>query len=943
MNANYKKALGPDLPDEKQVGKAISPPPCERGVPIYPVRYGIAPYALDREVFPTLSTENYPELAAGKAYGLRVLRPATYVYLCYFENGRMWTLHYQVTDEVRFARISWGRADDNDSTPGRLASPDSAGAKSFLLVPEAKAAEIVYVMVSDTLLSHRILWDIETNKDGLRDALCTQCRPTAGTNQNHAFDAVLLGKATRELVPKVEYGAPTPFEWSEIQFSENAPSHNNILGNMYIALLPRKDIKPLAVALQDPIGMASELHYLVTGAVTRKTEYAGKNAHKLQSATLITNYFEAMKKQAANDPNVDKTLARQRSLVNYASAISFPSLYAIEIKTFERTIAETVKDSIVWVRLFDPSKLLGKALRCFDLGVIHNAHDYEHAVFQCIGGLVHADSGIQELADLIAMPPDRSPYWLALANGNDVLLARLRASAGDIAKNAFNVMDKFIEEHKLTTASNALIGLLQALPETRQADVLVPRLRHVMEIRASFTIVSYDLTMADLQRAAYQYQGYLALGEEGLRGWKIPTPKVSHTDLTVRVSVFDWIKVGETTYYPGDQASGQPPGLPAPRAIRMEGNPFINMLNRLRGPGGRLFTGLGGFLALKGLSNAWRSLKRSDDIAADYVSLYGATSAIVAASIEIGTSIVAVGAAAQGNKTLALRMAIIAANRGVALFGAGAAGLSAVADAIKSISAFRDRNPEHGGMLLGSALAGGVLTVATWAGGTATVATLIGGVGAGIVLGLHPAGWAIIAGVSVTLLFGFAFGAEMNKHGPVEIWLKHSAWGVHGRHYSNREELNAVHSLYSRPRLTPEWTKASGYAVGSLRISCQIPEMYDYPGEGFQARLSLTLRGKELSQVVGPIAYAPGTNPVDYERECVIGRLGAAGNECGWMIFMHEDAKVALEYLYFPNPDKHPGLALRQPDAPEPLVFTSGGWFTDLIDPSKLDPVGPPK
>lgn len=38
--ANYKKALGSIRPNEKRVGKAISPPPCERGVPLYPLRYG---------------------------------------------------------------------------------------------------------------------------------------------------------------------------------------------------------------------------------------------------------------------------------------------------------------------------------------------------------------------------------------------------------------------------------------------------------------------------------------------------------------------------------------------------------------------------------------------------------------------------------------------------------------------------------------------------------------------------------------------------------------------------------------------------------------------------------------------------------------------------------------------------------------------------------------
>lgn len=938
---NYKKALGSIRPNEKRVGKAISPPPCERGVPLYPLRYGIADYAWDREVFPRLNTEGYPALTAGKAYGLRTLRPGTYVYLFYFEHGRMWTQHYQVTEDVRFARIWWSDADDDDATPGRLSRPDTVGAQTYLFAPDAKTAETVHILVSDTLLSHRTLWAIETNDGGLRDALSTQCRPAGNAYQEHIFDATLLGEAAPELVSPSGHGAPRPFGWSEIQFSEMAPNHHNVLANMYLALLPRKDFTPLVVALQDPIGIASELHYRITHSVTRKTEYAGRNAHKLQSATLIRNYFEAMKKEAGKNPDVANTITRQQNLVNYSGAMSFPDVYAKEIEAFDRTIAAAVADSVAWVRLIDPSRLLGKTLRCFDRGVDHNAHDYEEAVLQCIGGLVHAKDGIQVLHDLINLPVGISPYWLALANGSELLLARLKSSSGEIAKNLFNVMDKVLEQHQLTTASNALIGLLQALPETKVADVLVPRLRHVMEIRAGVTIVRYDVGIDDLQRAAYEFQRYPTLGEDGLRGWKMPSPKISPADSGKRTSVYDWVKVGETTYREIGEATTDKSALPLSRAIRMEGNPFISMLNRLRAPVGNLFTGLGGLLALNALSNAWKNLRNSDETAANYVSFTGATSAVVAAGIEIGTSMISFSATRRGNTALALQTSVIAAKRGIALFGAGAAGLAAVADLIQAARAFGDGNPEQAGMLIGSAIAGGVITVAMWAGGTATAASLVGG-GAAIMLGLSPAGWAIAAGIAVVFLLGFAFGVDVNKHGPVEIWLKHSAWGVEDRHYSNAEELEVVHGMLYRPRLTAEWTNASGYAVGALRISCQLPDDSDYLEDRFQSRLSLTMRGRQLIQVDGPIAYAPGTSPVNYELECVVSRLGGTGKECGWSIFMHEDAEVALEYLYFPNPERHPTLAIRQPGEPAPLEFTSGGWFRDPIHQSKLESVRPP-
>lgn len=58
---------------------------------------------------------------------------------------------------------------------------------------------------------------------------------------------------------------------------------------------------------------------------------------------------------------------------------------------------------------------------------------------------------------------------------------------------------------------------------------------------------------------------------------------------------------------------------------------------------------------------------------------------------------------------------------------------------------------------------------------------------------------------------------------------------------------------------------------------------------------------------------------------------------------MHEDTEVPLEYVYFPDPEQQPGLALLEPDAPAPLVFRSSGWFTDAIDSAKLEPVGAPE
>ena len=120
MSQPYEKALGPDRPNEEQLGKAISPPPFQRCVPIYPLRYGGAECSWDKDLFPRLGTDGYPELAAGKAYGLRVLQP---------------------------------------------------GANPYLTAPGGKTADVVYLLSSETMLTHARLLSIEWLPDLIDEKL----------------------------------------------------------------------------------------------------------------------------------------------------------------------------------------------------------------------------------------------------------------------------------------------------------------------------------------------------------------------------------------------------------------------------------------------------------------------------------------------------------------------------------------------------------------------------------------------------------------------------------------------------------------------------------------------------------------------------------------------------------------------------------------------------
>lgn len=286
------KALQPPHPSAKRLGKAISPPPCQRGIPLYPLRYGITDEPFDAKVFPTLSTAAYPALSNGKAYGLRVLRPRSYVYLLSREEGRMWTRHYQVTDNIRFAPIWWTEADYDGDVPGRKAVPDEAGAARFLLAPPDLQDDTLHVLVSDTLLSHAVLWDIENDTSSWQTLLATPVKPIGG-KQQHAFPAALLAHV-RELAPSAQRN----YDWSESQpHTDSIPS---ILNAMTAATRPRTDVEPQAVVVRDLAGLLSELNVLVGSRLADLQIYSADAARKLRVSEMIDQLGD-LAGQAAGD------------------------------------------------------------------------------------------------------------------------------------------------------------------------------------------------------------------------------------------------------------------------------------------------------------------------------------------------------------------------------------------------------------------------------------------------------------------------------------------------------------------------------------------------------------------------------------------------------------------------------------------------------------------
>ena len=938
MCTSHKKALQPPHPSEAVVGKFINNLPCQRCIPVYPLRYAISDTPLGK-VSGELSTAGYPKLKGGKHYGLRVLRPGNYAYLFYFENGRMWTQHYLVTNDGRFASLWWSEKDQNDPIPGSHARPDIFGATAYIPAPESRTADTVWLMVSEIMLSHCTLWKIEQDTHQLRSRLATQVKPADGAKQPHVFPSSQLKELVPELVPALAWtNLPSivsvhPMPWSEIQ--SKPINGSRIDDEMLKVLMARTDIQPIALVLNDPIGIASELNHLATRAVQVKTKFAGENSHKLSSAQLINGYF-----QQAHPPELKDALDRQKQLVNLAEAQCFPTTYAKQISAYEVPIAQAVEDVTSWVKLAHLNHLLWRAFKLFDLSVIANAQAFEDTVLQCLGALVHSEEGIDELRVHINAPIENSLYWLAITQGNPDILTRL-SNPAKVSKGLFEVLDKYLDSHQGTTTTNAMISLLQAVPSANKGDILIRRLRHVMEMRFDATLILHEISAAQYLQFIQELQNNQALDPDVLKRWNgIFDTTVTSDAIGVRVNVYEWVKIGEFEYHVANETHIERPALPPTQPVLPEGNPLINGLKRLKEPTGHLFVGIGGVLAIVGMWQTVQAAKKSDFDSASLAALLGGAGTLIGTGIEVTAAYVAFTATKSGNQALANTARYVAARHGVAIFGAGAAALFAISDGIRAVNSVSNRNPKQAKWYLSAALAGILLTGATYAGGIATAATIT--TGATVTVGwAGPIGWAVIGLVFLGAVIYFTLKAGEAEHGPIDIWLKHSAWGSHSKHYTQHQELEAFHSLIYRPRLSAKWDQRLLSNTGTLTISCIFPSFKG--GERFAWHISVTLNGRKLTHIEGPIMHATGSQPFNYEHQYLTGRNKQMEPENDWIISMHEDAKVALEYLYQPSPLEQPTLILAQPTAPTPLVFTASGWFSETIDNKQIAPVSPPK
>ena len=936
--ASFKKAVQPDRPGCKTLN-TISPPPCERGVPLYPLRYGVSEQPLNAVAYPMLSVEGYPELKAGKAYGLRVLRPSSYVYLFYFHKGRMRTRHYQVTMDVRFAPLWWSEADYNDEAPGRHVPPDIAGSTLYLLAPEASIAETVYVMMSDTLLTHATLWKIERDTNGLRRQLATEIKPEQGPEQKNAFDAVLLSLSTPELLSRGLSQRPRHFSWSEVELPGDMATCDVIFPTMHRALLPRKDIKPLAIVLNDFLGMASELNQICAVDVAKRDRYQASNKHRLQSAALITSYFKHAEKsyvEGGKKQEIYDALERQRKLVDLEGAQGFGALYEKQVKAFNEAIERSGTAAAVWARLMNKSGLVGKALELFDLSCADNASDYEQAVLNCLAVSTYTDAGLEVLSEQIEANPQDSPLWRAFSAGSASLMSRLNDPL-TIGKRVYEVFDKVMDERPGTIVTDMLSRLLWPVLSNAPphiSEVYARRLRHIAEMRFGVVVGRRDVPLEQFKKWSLELQGYTELGDIHKR-WNIrledgpgPLPGTREQSVTQYVEIWEWEKVSPSTI------------LGKPEVMPTEGNPLLRAWKKMQEPGGIAFAGIGLGLAMWGMKNSIEDLKKEPSLI-NYLSVGGWGFALIGASIEVAAFSASYIAGAKGNVGFAKALRASGIKLGSLVAGAGSLLVISFADLLKAYEAWEDNNPEQALMYFGAFVFGVVSAYATAASGSLALKELTGK-GFGIpLLKIGPKGWLVIALITVSLVVYFTYFAGEAEHGPMEILLKHSAWGKSIPKFSLESEISAWRSIQYSPQVSATWEKVNNSA-GKLWLKCTLP-IQDSARSEFLAEFKVFLRGKTLTALRADEVIAYSGDAVGLDSHFLYSPLADdAGVERGWIITMHEDAQVELEYLYRPEVTEQPTLALQQPDAPKPLVFRSSGWFSETIDESILAPVRKP-
>ncbi|KVV54885.1 hypothetical protein WK90_09570 [Burkholderia cepacia] len=272
-----------------------------------------------------------------------MLRPGCFLYVRYVKDGRMWTRQYSVTENGRFAALWWTEKDYRNEFPGRHARIDGGTDRPYVLIPKEQASGPVWLMVSDSMLSHRALCEMERDS-ARRDLLMRKINPLGG-KQAHCFAVDHLPQALPELSGQV-------YPWSASLPKKAAGQA--VADAMRVAALPQKDVDLLAVALPDPVGMLMDLNQLVGAALQDQEPYVTEAARKLRVWGMIESLADAARQRAIQEAVTSVTIGGvrthadypyQRGKAGYASRMRFADHQAYDafIKEHPKRLASLQK------------------------------------------------------------------------------------------------------------------------------------------------------------------------------------------------------------------------------------------------------------------------------------------------------------------------------------------------------------------------------------------------------------------------------------------------------------------------------------------------------------------------------------------------------------------------------------------------------------------------
>ena len=808
------KALQPPHPSAKQLGKAISPPPCERGTPLYPLRYGITDKPVNAEIFPTLTAALYPKLVDGKTYGLRVLRPRSYVYLFFRQHGRMWTRHYQVTDNIRFAPIWWTDEDYTADVPGRAQAPDEAGAARFLLVPPGVEDDTVHVRITDTILSHAALWRIENDTAGWRSLLSTPVN-LEQVAQANVFPASLLTQVP-ELAPALP-NAPKPYPWSESQ--PDTDGFQSILNAMSAAARPRTDLVPKAVAVHDLAGLLSELNVLVGSRLDQLQTYSADAARKLRVSEMIDELGSLKRREAElyaekNDvirsaipshiPGRSNEAGRERSYQAGLAAERKRLAYArnTERKRFEDAHPEKLKHHIdaVTRAATDLWTVFNDQREQFDRIIATHAPDtIGHLDLRCLVGhtlpaLIHCKAGNDYLLEQVG-PAGPTGLLGKAVFGTPQVISYAELSAGPIrqaSSTALAALQKVLEALPADGASHQLsvmLGALVAQGHLRSPDAFWTSVyRPIMEVLDGAIARAHDVPLSDVGNWMRDQ-----MGMKGVNGFRPKTvDRAAHT----LVTLYDTQDVQEKL--------AQVRTLP--QRIRFWHNVQLSL------------GGVAVFATVYSAGEAFRALGKEDGLSLG--------NALNATGRVLGVS--AAGAAmtrmhfekqrdlAKLRGELKLAEAFDQVARKWELRAIGAAAVAALAIGAKDWweAAYKDTGSAAGI----SFASGSVQMVAGTVGflhlsGKLKARFLVGWAESGLSalragaavarIGAGPIGWILLAAEALYFVLRQTHQTAADE-AKVTTWIARSLWGIHGKQTpfaSDEEELHEFHRLFQEPTI----------------------------------------------------------------------------------------------------------------------------------------------